>query len=563
MPIGMRRRAYRLHHGTTAAVPFDQQVLALSPLAFWYAGDGTSIPAQMNGATDGGAVTTWDDLSTGGYEPTQGTAGKRPTYHQNVVAANNRSTVQFASANSQILSQTVSASIISGQIPLGFYIVFITSTAAAGAMYGEGKSDSATPLIQATSYPAAGQIRINWRDDAGTILRIDAGTNAQDGNIHMYSLHREAAAKWNLRLDGLVIGEATDNISTTTINRLALGAFLSSSEAVYFNGQLCAVIAVNANTFLPAPLLGEHYNISTYRGTWTKLTSLPTATEQHGMVAFGGKVYVIGGATTTAEIDTVQVYDIATDTWGTITALPVPLQSPVARVVNGKIYVIGGATHTGSFHTVDTVYCYDPASPGDGWVSKTVMPTDREDMGGAVLGSKVYVFGGCDQPAFSVYKHMEVYDADTDTWDATKADMPDFKVFGDFGAEGSNGKVYAIGATNTAAGYANLTPVTAVYEYDPDTDTWDTVTAIPASTCYKEVARVGDWLYVIGGATTNIAVPSWYVYAYNVTTDTWVRYWDTPYKARGIGMAEYGSSIYVGGGHDGTNSLTAFYRFDP
>lgn len=55
-----------------------------------------------------------------------------------------------------------------------------------------------------------------------------------------------------------------------------------------------------------------------------------------------GRIYVIGGKHGTSSLNTVQVYDPATDTWTTLRSMSSARRGHTSAVVNGKIYVIGG-----------------------------------------------------------------------------------------------------------------------------------------------------------------------------------------------------------------------------
>ena len=111
----------------------------------------------------------------------------------------------------------------------------------------------------------------------------------------------------------------------------------------------------------------------------------------------GGKIYVIGGATTvdgakdpfftffgpSRVLGTNEVYDPATNTWESRRPMSVPRNHAFGGVVNGKIYVIGGRTGHGfilSATNTDVVEEYNPIN--DSWsVPKERMPTARS--GGA------------------------------------------------------------------------------------------------------------------------------------------------------------------------------------
>lgn len=255
---------------------------------------------------------------------------------------------------------------------------------------------------------------------------------------------------------------------------------------------------------------------------------------------------MVGGINGT-EVNDVYAYDPATNTWATKADLPISVQSMVVRAVGGKLYSIGGY-NSGLGVVYKDVYEYDPAS--NEWTKKTDMPTAREDMGAAVVGTKIYVFGGLGPPGTPT-KALEIYETTTDTW-TTGADMPEFKLLGDFGMS-LNGLVYAIGGTNTFEDYPALTPVGASYVYNPSTNQWTAISDMPAPRCYAKTIAFRGKLYTIGGCTVNTTTYVSTVYAYDPGSDSWALAGATAPPARGVGAAVYDNKIYLSGGFDGSS----------
>lgn len=292
----------------------------------------------------------------------------------------------------------------------------------------------------------------------------------------------------------------------------------------------------------------------------TSLQSSPIAIEQHGFEECAGLLYVVGGANAVTALDTVYAYNPATNTWAQKADLPIAVQSPMVRSVGGKLYCIGGQGVAPTYTKYPDTYEYDPDT--NAWTKMADMPTAREDAASCVIDGKIYVFGGLTNGAgLTPVKVLEIYDPGTNTWDATKADMPDFKHFGDPGAA-YDGKAYAVGASNSVAGYESLTPSNTVYVYDPVGDSWDTKAVMPGPRCYKEVAVVGGKMYVGSGATRSTTNYTDTFYAYDFGTDTWSFIGRLPYAARGMALAEYNGSIYISGGFN-VSFRDVLYRITP
>ena len=95
--------------------------------------------------------------------------------------------------------------------------------------------------------------------------------------------------------------------------------------------------------------------------SWKSLPPLPGKRGSAVAAEVGGKIYVIGGATTVAGskepfftffgpslvLGTNDVYNPATNKWESRKPMSVPRNHAFGGVVNGKIYVIGGRTGHG------------------------------------------------------------------------------------------------------------------------------------------------------------------------------------------------------------------------
>ncbi|NLY44128.1 MAG: S8 family serine peptidase [Clostridiaceae bacterium] len=162
--------------------------------------------------------------------------------------------------------------------------------------------------------------------------------------------------------------------------------------------------------------VGEWSNVQSYTsppiGSSIMKASMPTARMKFGAVAYGGKIYAIGGEIAyfwvTEEItDVVEEYDIATDTWTTKASMPTARAGLKAVELNGKIYAIGGYDENGN--VVGTVEEYDPVT--DTWTTKADI-TPREKFDAFVANGKIYVIGSVSSSNWEI----EVYDQENDMW---------------------------------------------------------------------------------------------------------------------------------------------------
>ena len=96
--------------------------------------------------------------------------------------------------------------------------------------------------------------------------------------------------------------------------------------------------------------------------SWTTGAAMPTAVQGPATGVIGGLVYVVGGATSSADVNINQVYDPTTDSWTTGAPMPTARFVPAGAVVNNILYVIGGKLNGNQLNAVEA---YDPlATPG-------------------------------------------------------------------------------------------------------------------------------------------------------------------------------------------------------
>lgn len=248
-----------------ASPTFEQQILALDPEAFWYAGDGESIPAAMNGAADGGAVTTWNDLGSTGSHLSQSTASAKPTYHQSGATFNNRGYVSFDGGD--VLFRAVASGLIEPTFATwNLFIVYSTvSSNTNRSLYAEASTTDAIPLnLLNAGVTSADRVRYSPRVKTGASPAIEsAPLGFNDGSAHIITLRRIGAGSFSLRFDGVEVGTSSNTPLTIPCDRIALGAIQQAAASNHFTGNLaCGIVIQNDTNYAVAEaLLAEHYNI--------------------------------------------------------------------------------------------------------------------------------------------------------------------------------------------------------------------------------------------------------------------------------------------------------------
>lgn len=166
----------------------------------------------------------------------------------------------------------------------------------------------------------------------------------------------------------------------------------------------------------PGGLRADNEAYDPVTNSWSTKAPMPTGRFHMGLVEINGELYAVGGGNFSGSLSTLEVYDPATDSWTTKTPMPTPRHGPTVGVINNKLYVAGGVQNFAPSPTVDfldTVEVYDPAT--DTWSTETPMLTIRAGAAGQVVNDVFYVIGGGDPStpvnvveAFSVLQDVKV-----------------------------------------------------------------------------------------------------------------------------------------------------------
>ena len=272
-------------------------------------------------------------------------------------------------------------------------------------------------------------------------------------------------------------------------------------------------------------------------GAWYPKADIPTTRCFASSCEIDGKIYVIGGGQHVSTcLNTMEVYDPATDTWDTTKAdMPTARAELCVAAVNGKIYAIGGAlSHIGP--TLGMVEVYDPLT--NTWdTTKTPMPTPRKGAACGIINNKIYIAGGTAVSNWVPSDKLEIYDPITDTWDSTKMNM----LAARYEPEGAviNDTFYVSGGLIGSPWTGQL----AVQKYDPTTDNWEFGTNLNHGRVGHTTNVINGKIYAIGGDRQGPVVEN--VEEYNPQTETWTVIDTTPSVMIIHTSSVYGNEIYV------------------
>jgi len=278
-------------------------------------------------------------------------------------------------------------------------------------------------------------------------------------------------------------------------------------------------------------------------GVWHTASPAPTNRTEVAAAGLNDKIYVVGGLEepgignilNLSITPSLEEYDPATDRWTTRAPMPVGLHHVGIVASGGKVYVIGGYKQSGLtiWQPVATVYAYDPTT--DAWTKRAPMPTARGALSVTAHNGKLYAIGGYNRTANTAA--VEVYDPERNIW-TEGAPLPTPR---DHLATATvSGKVYAIGGRRNGDYRRNLS-VTEVY--DPVTDRWSRAADLPTPRSGITASEMGGRVYVFGGEGTLGTFRE--NESYDPERDTWQTMAPIPTGRHGLGSAVVGGRIYV------------------
>ncbi len=234
-------------------------------------------------------------------------------------------------------------------------------------------------------------------------------------------------------------------------------------------------------------------------GHWRKLTSGPSL-QGLALVANGDRIIRIGGFTAVNEAGDdhdlrsqtdVSSYDPTTESWTALTPLPESRSSLDAAVLGSKVYVFGGWTLEGeseesTWH--QTAWSLDVSDPNAKWQSLAQPPFQRRAISVAAHNEKLFVIGGM-QPEGGPTTRVDVYDASSDSWKQGPS------VPGE-GMSGFGSSAFATGGNlyvSTMDGF--------VHRLAADGKSWTTIAKTEPARFFHRMLPLGEGkLLMVGGA---------------------------------------------------------------
>lgn len=202
--------------------------------------------------------------------------------------------------------------------------------------------------------------------------------------------------------------------------------------------------------------------------------------------------------------------DIAPGEWVSLAQMQISRSEMTGETINGQIYIPGGLSGGASLNPSNALERYDPSS--NTWVFQAILPKMRHHAATAVWDGRLYLFGG--DPYSGRGPDAWYYDPATDAWTVVSA-MPIRMVAGAAITVGEY--IYLIGGLSHSTSEDLFRG--AVQRYDPQQDQWEIVSNLPVVVNHCALVYLDGEIYVIGGrdASTDYGL----VQIYNPTANSW------------------------------------------
>ncbi|MEP7218304.1 MAG: kelch repeat-containing protein [Bacteroidota bacterium] len=288
---------------------------------------------------------------------------------------------------------------------------------------------------------------------------------------------------------------------------------------------------------------------NTASAQWTALPSQTTERNWPQTTFLNGKLYVFGGVSSTAYLNSAQSLATGATSWSAVANLPGARYGGYAAAIGGKIYIVGGQSGGGGNAAITytpSVVVYDPATNTYG--TKAMMPIPASMFAGAVVNGKIFVMGGFTGTAAggTTSAKVQVYDPATDTW-GTAPDAPYAAAYATATASGSD--IYFIGGSRNpkvaTGAYESRASVGSVVGTVID---WKSISDLPVTITRAAGGALDGKVYVAGGA--NDAGGSNVTYVYDPVAKSWSTSYPMAIATYNVPtMPDDGTSLYFQGGY--------------
>jgi len=237
---------------------------------------------------------------------------------------------------------------------------------------------------------------------------------------------------------------------------------------------------------------------------WTRLKDMPTHVTHLNPAIDGGTIWFAGGFKGKHPgpvSNEVWKYDIAADSWSAGPPLPEPRGGGGLAIAEHRLHYFGG--YKPDRNTDGSEHWSLALDGGSEWRREADLPVPRGHVAAAVLDGRIYALGGAHGHDITQndLASCERFDPATGKWTEI-ASLPD----GRSHFEGST--IIHQGSILLAGGRCNSSHPRRnvagdLLQYDPKTDAWSVLGAMPENVMAPSAAIIGGRLVVIGGGLNN------------------------------------------------------------
>ncbi len=242
------------------------------------------------------------------------------------------------------------------------------------------------------------------------------------------------------------------------------------------------------------------------------------------------------------------------------------LYSIRARHIERTSGEVGGAKYASIRHYATVALPVANVSADKAAGSLPELPHPVTSFGGAVANGNVYIYGGHQGEAHHYYHEAQ----SNELWRLNLTGQPEWKKIADGpGLQGltmvaHGGKLYRLGgfiARNSQDEERDLSSQAAAACFDPQTNVWSDLPALPEPRSSFDAAVLGDTIYVVGGWNMQGAdKPQWHKTAYALDLSqpelAWKALPETPFARRALALAAYNGKLYAIGGMQAEGGAT-------
>lgn len=265
-------------------------------------------------------------------------------------------------------------------------------------------------------------------------------------------------------------------------------------------------------------------------GRWSRLADLPEPLTHTPVVVDGATIYLVGGFVGDhpgPSTSHVWKYHIPSNTWSAGPDLPTPRGASAAVLLGRALHVFGGSNRVAGAidHGDEADHFVLDLDRGTNWTRAAPLPNPRNHLGAAVLGGRIYAIGGQHgrDESRANQQQVDVYDPANDRW-TRAAPLPEPRGHISASTIVLHNRIVVLGGT--VNGGSNGLASEDVLSYDPLSDTWLDLPALPAAR-KSPVAGVIDGQIVVATGNAGGSQPTPTTWASRLA-DTWEAATDMP-----------------------------------